>query len=328
MFRSQSSVSYRMGKSRMGKKLKNHTRLLFLAAVALVAIVLTVIWGIVWGEQAQQSATEREKLRKEAQLEAESIPEWLPAPPVAIRAAYLGRITTLDAAVSAAQTLLEEGNTALSVPLYDDGTPRYDSAVAQALGRQLSGENDVTLSRLFAAILAQDGYISVTFPCTWQTETDTAMRNILAAYEAALIAEIAQSGAQEILLLDLDLSAEQLDTTAAFLRDVRAAAPDAVIGVAVPTATVLGDDHTATLRTVLTWADFTAVDLRDSHTVTAHSEKEDGTLTHDIADTGTILSLLDPALTRYRMRLLLPTSMYEKLEIIEAMGYANWQIIR
>lgn len=328
MFRSQSSVSYRMGKSRVGKKLKNHTRLLFLAAVALAAITLTIIWGIVWGKQAQESASERAKAREAARLDAASIPEWLPAPPEDIRAAYLGKVTSLDAAVSAAQTLLDEGNTALSVPLYDDGTPRYDSAVAQTLGRQLPGESDVTLPRLFAAILANDGYISVTFPCTWQTETDTAMQNVLAAYEAALIAEIAQSGAHEILLLDLDMSPDHLDATAAFLRDVRTAAPDAVIGVGVPTAVVLGDDHTATLRTVLTWADFTAVDLGDSNTVTVGTANEDGTVTQSIADTGKVLSLLDPALTRYRMRLLLPTSMYEKLEIIEAMGYENWQIIR
>lgn len=312
MFRSRSSVSYRMGKSRMGKKLKTHMRLLFLAGVALVAIVLTVIWGIVWGEQAQRSAAARAAAREEARVSEAVSPAWLPAAPQPICAAYLGRITTAEAAVAAAQQLLADGNTALSLPLYEGGIPRYDSAVAQAWGQQLPEATDVTLSRLFAAIMAQDGYVSAVFPCRWQQQGDPAMRHVLAAYEAALIAEIAQSGAHEVMLVGLDVSEEKLDEVADFLRDVRTIAPQAVIGIGVDCATLQGDAHVTTLRTLLTWADLAALDLAD--------------LSRVAVDPAQALSRLEPAIDRYRMRLLLPHTMYELLATIEDMGFDDRQV--
>ena len=45
-----------------------------------------------------------------------------------------------------------------------------------------------------------------------------------------------------------------------------------------------------------------------------------------IAKVGT--DLLDPAIRRYRMRLILPVSMYEHLLTVQELGYDNWQIIR
>ena len=74
MFRSRSSVSYRMGKSRAGKKLKKYTRLLFVVGAVLLVLLLTVIWGTIWGEKAQESALRRAALREEEKALAANTP--------------------------------------------------------------------------------------------------------------------------------------------------------------------------------------------------------------------------------------------------------------
>ena len=328
MFLKRSPVSYRVKKSRVGKKLKNHTRLFFVLGAVLLALILTVIWGLVWGEKAQASAEKRAEARLQEQALAEAIPDWLPDQPDPVRASYLGKLTTLDAASAAIAALTENGATALSVPLYLDGTPQYDSPTAAALGRQTAGATDVTLPRLFAAMLADDCYIAATFACDFQSEADLALRRVARTYEAALVAEIAAAGANEVLLTGLVITEETMSEVALFLREIRESCPDAVIGVSVPTALMLEDSYIETARTLLTWADHLALDLSDFDTHTISTTAEDGTVTRSYATMAQILDLLDPAIKRYRMRLILPAGMYEQLATIEELGYDNWQVVR
>ena len=328
MFRSRSSVSYRMGKSRAGKKLKKYTRLLFSVGAVLLAVILTVLWGITLGEKAQESALRRAARREEEKALAANTPAWLPVRPDPIQAAYLGRVTSLDAATATAVTLLEDGAKALSVPLYEDRTPRYQSEIAQAMGKQQPGATDVTLSRLFAAILTEEGYIAATFTCSWQQESSPALRRAWRTYEAALVAEIAESGADEVLLLGLTVDSDTVDEVALFLREIRENCPDAVIGMAVNTAFMADDNHVERTRTLLTWADHVALDLSDYNSHTVYRTDEDGTTTRRVASLTDTLEMLSPAIACYRMRLLLPMSMYEKLEVIETLGYGDWQIIK
>ena len=114
MFLKRSPVSYRVKKSRVGKKLKNHTRLFFVLGTVLLALILTVVWGLIWGEKAQASAEKRAEARLQEQALAAAIPDWLPDQPDPVRASYLGRITTLDAASAAIAALTEDGADALS----------------------------------------------------------------------------------------------------------------------------------------------------------------------------------------------------------------------
>ena len=328
MLHRRSSVSYRVKKSRVGKKLKNHTRLLFVLSGVLVTVILTVIWGLIWGERAQESALERAEARLQQQALAAEIPDWLPTQPAPMQASYLGKITSLADATAAAVTLAEDGAAALSVPLYLDGTPQYDSPTARALGRQAENASDVTLSRLFAAILNEDCRIAATFACDWQSEVDPTLRRVARTYEAALIAEIATAGADEVLLTGLAISEEGLQEVALFLREIRQSAPDAVIGVSLPTALMLSDSRVETARTLLTWADHLALDLSDSATHTVSATAQDGTVTRAAATLPQVLDLLDPAIRRYQMRLILPVSMYEQLITVQELGYDNWQIIR
>ena len=324
----RSTVSYRVKKSRVGKKLKSHTRLLFVLGGVLIVVILTVVWGLIWGEKAQESALERAETRLQAQALDAEIPEWLPTQPEPMQASYLGKITSLADATAAAATLAEGGATALSVPLYLDGTPQYSSPTAHALGRQAEHDSDVTLARLFAAILNENCRIAATFACDWQGQTDPALRRVARTYEAALVAEIATAGADEVLLTGLAVSEENRSEVALFLREIRESAPDAVIGVSLPTALMLDDDRVETARTLLTWVDHLALDLSDYATHTVSVTDEDGTVTRQSTDLPQILDLLDPAIRRYRMRLILPVSMYEQLLTVEELGYTNWQIIR
>jgi hypothetical protein len=324
----RSSVSYRVKKSRVGKKLKSHTRLLFVIGGVLIAMILTVIWGLIWGEKAQKSALARTEAKLQEQALAAAIPDWLPTQPDPIRASYLGKITTLADATAAAATLAEGGATALSVPLYADGTPQYNSPAAQALGRQTENASDVTLARLFASILNENCRIAATFACDWQNEVDPALRRVARTYEAALVAEIATAGADEVLLTGLAISEESLSEVALFLREIRESAPDAVIGVSLPTALMLSDTRVEIARILLSWVDHLALDLSDYDTHTVSVTAQDGTVTRESTDLPQILDLLDPAIRRYRMRLILPVSMYEHLITVQELGYDNWQIIR
>lgn len=324
----RSAVSYRVKKSRVGKRLKNHTRLLFVLGGVLLMLILTVVWGLIWGEQAQKSALARAEARLQEQALADAIPDWLPTHPAPMQASYLGKITTLADATAAAATLAEGGAAALSVPLYLDGTPQYDSPAARALGHQAEYTSDVTLSRLFAAILNENCRIAATFACSWQEEVDPALRRVRRTYEAALVAEIAAAGADEVLLTDLTVTEETLPQIAQFLREIRENYPEAVIGVSLTTATMLDDTRVETARTLLTWADHLALDLSDYDTHTVSVTAQDGTVTRESTDLPQILDLLDPAIRRYRMRLILPVSMYEHLLTVQELGYDNWQIIR
>ena len=328
MLQRRSSVSYRVKKSRVGKKLKNHTRSLIVIGVVLVAVILTVIWGLVWGEQAQQSALEREAARLQEQVLAAARPDWLPTQPTPMQASYLGKIISLADAAASATALAESGATALSVPLYMDGVPQYDSPVACSLGRQAENASDVTLARLFAAILNENCRIAATFACHWQDETDPSLRRVERTYEAALVTEIAAAGADEVLLTGLAINEENLQEVALFLREIRESCPAAVIGISLPTALMLGDTRVETARTLLTWVDHLALDLSDYDTHTVSDTAEDGTVTRAVATLPQVLDLLDPAIRRYQMRLILPVSMYEQLITVQELGYENWQIIR
>lgn len=328
MFPKRTAVGYRSKKSRLGKKLKNHTRLLIVVGAAVLATVLTVIWGTVWGERAQESAQKRLDARREQELLAADLPAWLPIQPPAIRAPYAGKITDLTAAVANAVLLSEEGAEAISLPLYTDGTPAYDSPTAQALGRQQTGESDVTLSRLFEAIHAEDCYIAATFSCAWQQQEDLALRRACMAYESALVTEIALGGADEVLLTDLTVDENTLREVALFLRQIRESCPEAVIGIALPTALMLDEGYVETLQTLLAHADHAALDLSDHATHVLSRTGEDGTVRRNAATVGEILDLLAHTIKRYSMRLILPADMYEQLATVEELGYDNWQIIK
>jgi hypothetical protein len=308
--------------------LKNHTRLFLVLGSVLAVLILTVVWGLIWGEQAQASAQARAEARLREQALAEEIPDWLPDQPAPIRASYLGKLTTLDDATAAATTLAEGGATALSVPMYLDGIPQYDSPAARALGRQAENASDITLARLFAAILNADCRIAATFACNWQSEIDPALQRVERTYEAALVAEISTAGADEVLLTGLAVTEENLQQIAQFLREIRTSCPDAVIGVSLPTALMLDDSRIETARTLLTWADFLALDLSDYDTHTVSVTDEDGNVTRESTDMAQILDLLAPSIRRYQMRLILPVSLYEQLITVQELGYDNWQIIR
>lgn len=324
----RSRVFYRTKKGRAGHPLKKYASLLLIVGAVLLAAVLTVLWGTLWGEQAEQSAARRVAAREEAAALAANTPEWLPIPPAPIQAAYLGKITSLDDALTNAVILTEDGAKALSLPLYTEDGLHYSSDTAQILGLQTAGASDVTLSRLFSTLRAEDAYLAATFSCQWQGERDTALRRIRRAYEAAFVAEIAQGGADEVLLLDLTVDEQTLPEVALFLREVRENCPEAVIGVAVSVSLMTEEHYVERMRTLLTWADHIALHLGDHQSLTMYREGEDGSYDRTTATVAQTLELLDFAIERYRMRLLLPTSMYEHLEVIEELGYDNWQIVR
>ena len=124
-----------------------------------------------------------------------------------------------------------------------------------------------------------------------------------------------------------DLPTEQYGEILQLISDVRRFAPDAHIGLSLPLSFLEAPDATV-IDSLAASFSFLALDLSDYDTHTVSTTGEDGTVTRTSATLPQILDLLEPAIRRYQMRLILPVSMYEQLITVQDLGYDSWQIIR
>ena len=162
------------------------------------------------------------------------------------------------------------GITDFSVCLRDEeGYITYHSEVASAI----KGSNDNMGSRIpseaVAAIKNEGGYVCTYFYSTAFDETDAYKREILKAYEIALINEAAQAGVDDILIIGLKPTKENIDELEKFVSDMANAAGNSALGVLTSAEDVKltdgGDYIVPRLRAV---SDFAALDARNIKTRT------------------------------------------------------------
>lgn len=159
--------------------------------------------------------------------------------------------------------LTEVGITDFSVCLRAlEGSITYDTEYDVYFGESVQ-EGVSPLSKYTTYIHENDGYVCAYFYVTWLGEDDEYMRGIRKAYEIALISEAARNGADEIMLVGLDVTSGNVDELERFVSDAAYSVGDAALGVLISPETfrLMGEGvyHAARLRSV---CDFAALDLR------------------------------------------------------------------
>lgn len=163
------------------------------------------------------------------------------------------------------------GITDFSVCLRDeDGYITYHSDVAASF----SGSTDNMGSRIpadaVAAIKNEGGYVCTYFYSTAFDETDAYKREILKAYEIALINEAAKSGVDDILIIGLKPTEENIDEMERFVSDLAKASEKSALGVlASPDDVKLTDMGVYIVPRLRAVCDFVALDVRDVNTRSA-----------------------------------------------------------
>lgn len=297
-----------------------------LVLFCLVLFSLTIVWGNTLGKKAQRSALER------AAAQATQTPkavEWVKNVPNDIRAPLLQlRDRSIAEILQNAEAQADLGHKAISLSLYTGGTVHYTSALSISLGFQTRPDDkaqEIGLPRLCATASVRGLYVSGCLVCRHPTIYNWQARRVMAAYEAALVSEMSDSGCDEILLIGLNVTSASMDEILSFLRTVRENAPNATVGVALTCTSLLAEDGLSGTRlyTVLTYADFCALDLSDAESVTLTDEKgETKTLTF-----GETLEKLRTPIALYKLRLLLPESAVERAEQLQGLGYTGVQLI-
>lgn len=150
-----------------------------------------------------------------------------------------------------------------SVCLRDsDGFVTYHTEVDVIFGEGV-GMGSRKLSDEVAEIRRDGGYVCAYFYSDALTEKDEYKRNIRKAYEIALINEAAKAGVDEILMIGLEPTAENVGEVEAFVSDISKAAGKTAIGVLVSTDAVkLTDSGNYTVPRVRAVCDFIALDMR------------------------------------------------------------------
>ncbi len=232
---------------------------------------------------------------------------------------------------------LYAGITQLCAPLCAaDGAPAYDSAVCERAGWEECGS--VNLSKNVQELHQNGLYVSAYMPIEGFAEPDAALRELALSYEAALIAEAAAAGVDEIFLTGLAPTQANITEILQYLRRVKGLAGDCAIGVLITPEVLLAADYDVyTAAQLLGVCDFLVLDLRglplaeiapdtQPETDTQAGEQESGQAT--VLTVSYVLESMQYDLLRYSPRLALDTDQTDALDYVIAKGYANWVIMQ
>lgn len=179
--------------------------------------------------------------------------------------------TTLSDLKTAASRFAATGTKAVSLILRDgEGKLLFRSETENGLFE--GGESRLTLSEIFAPFQNRGMYVTCCFPIRYHLDGDEYTRDVLYAYETALLCEIAAAGADEVILLDAEglfflnepnASAYAVERLSASARTVHLRAPKCLVGLALSPAFLGTSDSDRYLSTLATAFDLTLLDLRE-----------------------------------------------------------------
>lgn len=232
---------------------------------------------------------------------------------------------------SEAERFLAAGMTSVSLLLRDgDGNLLFRAKTDEALGiEDKTGETDrelLSLEEICKPFLVRDIYVSCILPVRYFSDGDEYSQSVLYAYETALLCEIAEAGADEVILLDGDallLSALQTETEAenavseaiselsAMARAVNERVPELPVGIALSPAFLATRESDVRLSELVSAFDFSLLDLRSA-------EKESDL--YSAVSSGVSEHLY--FILRYKMRVLIPAG---SAEAVSREEIKNWQ---
>lgn len=201
-----------------------------------------------------------------------------------------------------------------------DGALCYASGVAAYQGRIQAPEVplDATLGELCSYI----PHVCGVYHPQLFSESDPDLFYAASLEDAALLREFTGAGAGELLLCGLPLTLDQLDRVTLYLRAIKTASPKIPLGVSVPLSVARSEEGWEILSTLLTVADFCALDLSDE--VIEDEEPTEG----DVSPAAQKL-LADVAywLRAYDMRILLASDQTALLDTLELQMHENFQVL-
>ena len=167
-------------------------------------------------------------------------------------------------------------------------------------------------------------YLYVTsFSCT-----DVYEREILKAYEISLIAEVAESGADDILLLGIDVNEDNISEIEEFVSRAASAAVSTPLGVAVDRETVSKTENDIYLAArVRALCDYLALDLTDLTVADGESIGKDENGDPIRSRLSEILDSYAYYVRTYPMRVIFSQSEFKIYEPALALGVENMQIV-
>ncbi len=171
-----------------------------------------------------------------------------------------------------------------------EGALSYTSPVSEWLG--MAGEGKPALGESMGNVCAVASYVSGVFYTNAFSEPTADLRYAATARDCSLLREFLQAGGHEVLLRGLPVERASAEELTAYLRALKAAFPQAPIGVAVPLSLMQDPEAGQKLEKLLKACDFLALDLTSAA----------------VEDEETAASLLEAcrfSLKAYDMRLLL-----------------------
>ena len=217
---------------------------------------------------------------------------------------------------------LNAGIAQLCAPLRTkDGALAFRSAVCDRAGWEQDGKAD--LAQNVENLHHNNLYLSAYMPISGFAEQDAALQELMLSYEAALIAEAAASGVDEIFLCGLAPTQANIAEVCAYLLRVKSLAGDCAIGVLITPEVLLASRYDAyTAAQLLTVCDFLVLDLRGLSLDVTEPEAEQQTLTVRY-----VMENMQYDLTRYSPRIALDGGQTDALDYVIAKGYGNWVIM-
>ncbi len=221
---------------------------------------------------------------------------------------------------------VRQGIVDLSVKLRNsDGGLEYYSATAEALGFD-SFDSEHLFSSVAESAHSRDGYLCAYLYITSFRCEDAKLREVYKSYELSLISEAAEQGADDILLLGLEVFDESIDELEEFVARAAAAAGKAALGVAVSEDTLsLTDNEVYYAGRLRSACDYLALDL---------THLSDGDTVKRETESGERLSPLEETLEKneyyikaYSLRLLFSEDSREVYRSASDCGVVNFQVV-
>ena len=289
-----------------------------LITVGVLLGVLLVAFLII-GNILHNKSVERQGERTETTAEVTAAPTPVEKTAKEI-SAYAAHIETAEVGSFADRVAaLPNGGAAVSIPLTDGaGGLLYASPLAQRLGLQSAESYTVTLAAALASV--GERYSSGIFSLPALLEEDALLRSVRLAQSAAILAEAAEAGLDEVVLTVPDMTEAQVDELLHFVGEVRHLAPDLTVGLAVSAAIRQSENAAALLDRLYEGLDLLAIEA------SAGEGDAAAQIEALITDAGMRYNLL-----RYHMRLLFPSANADGqaalIAVAEKEGFRNWQFV-
>lgn len=236
------------------------------AAVAAAALVLGLVLGGIFGAIARKSEGERLEHRDLADYGGVEEPAEKFA---GLRTVVAGYVDPAGMSESEYKKSLSgmEGN-AVGIMMYD-GTSHFRNGEASSI----LAVGELSAERLSELAGNKELYSIAYFTALSFEETDGAARAYARGREMALLAELAESGFREILLLGLPSESKLADEVYLYVAELRALCGNTAIGIAL--SGDLGDGDIASLVGLTeSYADAYVLDLRGLSNAEAAAEIE------------------------------------------------------